>query len=80
MNAPVERKVYAATIGAGVGFTVSDFVLWGVDAIWWPGAAEIPSPVAAFVGLIVTTGLAFLGGWLAKHGVTDPGYVAPPTP
>lgn len=70
---PVERKVYAATIGAGAGLTVSNFVLWAVDTIWWPETTvEIPLPVAAFVELIVTVGLAFVAGYFAKH---DPGYV-----
>jgi hypothetical protein len=69
----VERKVYAATIGAGAGLTVSNFALWVADTLWWPAPdAEVPGPVAGFVELIVTVGLAFLGGWLAKH---DPGYV-----
>lgn len=72
MSRPVERKVYAATIGAGAGLTVSNFALWAADTIWWPGTEEVPLPVAGFVELIVTVGLAFLGGWLAKH---DPGYV-----
>lgn len=73
MTRPVERKVYAATIGAGAGLTVSNFALWGADALWWPSPdVNVPVPVASFVELIVTVGLAFLGGWLAKH---DPGYV-----
>lgn len=71
-NRPVERKVYAATIGAGAGLTISNFALWAADTVWWPSPdANVPDPVAGFVELIVTVGLAFLGGWLAKH---DPGY------
>lgn len=66
---PVERKVYAATLGAGAGTIVSDFVLWGVDTIWWPSPdVDIPTPVASFSSLIVTVGLTFLAGFLAKHG------------
>jgi hypothetical protein len=73
MKRPVERKVYAASIGAGAGLTVSNFALWAADSIWWPSPdANVPDPVAGFVELVVTVGLAFLGGWLAKH---DPGYV-----
>jgi hypothetical protein len=78
---PVERKVYASTIGAGVGLTVSNFALWAADTLWWPAeSATVPEPVAAFVELVVTIGLAFLGGYLAKH---DPGYTEidePPLP
>lgn len=72
MARPVERKVYASTIGAGAGLTVSNFALWIADAIWWPGDPSVPGPVADFVMLAVTIGLTFLGGYLAKH---DPGYV-----
>lgn len=78
---PVERKVYAATLGALSSTVVSDFALWAVDAIWWPSPdKEIPVPVAGFVSAVVVTGVTFLAGWLAKH---DPGYVLidePPLP
>lgn len=70
MKNPVSGKVYAATIGAGVGATVSEFGLWIVDRIWWPSPdVDIPSPVANMVLLVVTTGLAFISGYFAKHGV-----------
>lgn len=73
MTRPTERKVYAATIGAGAGVTVSEFALWAVDQIWWPSPdTDIPVPVASFVSLIVTVGFTWVAGWLAKH---DPGYV-----
>ena len=72
MNRPVERKVYAGSLGALTGTIISDFALWGVDAIWWPSPKiEIPGPVASFVSAVVITGFTFVAGWLAKH---DPGY------
>lgn len=73
MNRPVERKVYAATIGAGAGTIVSQFVLWAADSLWWPGdgKVDVPLPVAGFINLVVPAALAFVLGWLAKH---DPGY------
>lgn len=72
MNRPVERKVYAGSLGALTGTIISDFALWGVDAIWWPSPEiEIPGPVASFVSAVVITGFTFVAGWLAKH---DPGY------
>jgi hypothetical protein len=78
---PTERKVYAATLGAGAGTIVSEFVLWGIDSIWWPSdTANVPGPVASFVNLLVPMLLAFGAGWLAKH---DPGYTEidePPLP
>lgn len=72
MKRPVERKVYAGSLGALSGAIVSDFALWGVDELWWPGPTEIPTPVAAFVSAVVITGFTFVAGYLAKH---DPGYV-----
>jgi hypothetical protein len=66
VNQPVERKVYAASLGALSSTIVSDFALWGVDQIWWPGQEEIPSPVAAFVSAVVVTVVTFLSGYLAK--------------
>lgn len=72
MTRPVERKVYASTLGAGAGVTVSEFSLWVVDRIWWPADnVVVPLPVASFVGLVVTVAFTFFAGWLAKH---DPGY------
>jgi hypothetical protein len=69
---PVERKVYAATIGAGAGTIVSDFVMWGIDRIWWPAESiNPPDPVASLVTFLVPMLVAFGAGWLAKH---DPGY------
>lgn len=72
MIRPVERKVYAGSLGALTGSIVSDFALWGVDQLWWPSpTADIPAPVASFVSALVITLFTFGAGWLAKH---DPGY------
>jgi hypothetical protein len=72
MNRPTERKVYAATLGAGAGTIISEFALWGADAIWWPDPnVGIPTPVAAIINLAVIAGFTYGAGWLAKH---DPGY------
>lgn len=72
MSRPVERKVYAASLGALSSTIASDFALWVVDETWFPGDETIPSPVAAFVSAAVITGITFLSGYMAKH---DPGYV-----
>jgi hypothetical protein len=72
MTRPVERKVYAGSLGALSGSIVSDFALWGIDQIWWPSPdVSIPAPVASFASAAVITIFTFLAGWLAKH---DPGY------
>lgn len=81
MNRPVERKVYAGSLGALTGSIVSDFALWGVDQLWWPSPdTDIPTPVAGFVSALVITGFTFLASYVAKH---DPGYTEidePPLP
>lgn len=70
---PVKRKVYASTIGAGAGYTVSEFCLWIVDRIWWPADdVNPPLQVASMVGLVATVGFAFIAGWLAKEGIEIP--------
>jgi len=76
-KAPVEAKVYAATIGTGAGAVVSAFIVWLLGVIVWrapftaPGAAEavasVPGPVTAIVGLVITVGSSFIGGYWAKH-------------
>lgn len=67
MDKPVERKVYAASLGALTSTVVSDFALWAVDSIWWPEPDKaIPSPVAAFISAVVITGITFLSGYFAK--------------
>ena len=76
-TAPVEAKVYAATIGTGAGAVVSAFVVWLLGVLIWaapftaPGATEavaaVPGPVVAIVSLVITVGSTFLGGYVAKH-------------
>lgn len=65
MSKPVERKVYAATLGAGAGTIVSDFALWGVDQLWWPSPeVDIPTPCSFFCRLNYYCWTHFLD-WLA---------------
>lgn len=65
---PVNPKVTAATIGAGAGTIVSEFVIWTADEVFWNGPAtpDVPAPVAAFITLVVASALAFAAGWLRK--------------
>lgn len=65
----VEPKVKGAVLGAGAGVILTDFLVWSADELWWNGteAPEVPIPVAGLIGLVVTAGLAFAGGFLARH-------------
>lgn len=61
------RKVTVATLGAGAGTVVSDFVLWGLDQFWFEGIDNIPGPVTQMVYLIVTVLLTFVPSYLIRE-------------
>jgi hypothetical protein len=75
--APIESKVYGATIGAAAGTAVSSLVLWLVGVLIFEGPhdaahnaqaiAAVPEAVATFLRLIAAGGTAFAGGYLARH-------------
>jgi len=74
---PTENKVWAATIGSGAGLAISQAVLWLLGVTVWgasgsaPKAADavaaVPAPIAAFLAVLLTVGLAYAAGWAAKH-------------
>lgn len=72
------RKVTVATLGAGAGTVVSDFVLWGMDQFWFEGTDNIPGPVAGFVYLVVTVLLTFVPSYLIREPVSLPVDPIPP--
>ena len=82
MNAPVEGKVWASTVGGGAGATVSTFVIWLLGVLVWgadstaeaatDAVAAVPFPVIGIVGLAITVGGIFAGGYLAKHSPRPP--------
>lgn len=64
-NAPVERKVTAATVGSVVAGIVLALLTWLNDN---PGLIEsIPDQYEGFVWLIVPSLIVFLSGWSAPH-------------
>lgn len=71
---PAEAKVKMATVGAGAGAVVSNFLIWLLDQAMWNGDADpaVPFPVAAFVALAVTAGLTYAAGWQAPHTPRSP--------
>jgi hypothetical protein len=73
---PVSPKLYAAAIGAGAGTIASTFALWLLGA-WAFGAgwssdrvdnaiAAVPTPLALFVGLLITLGLTAAGAYIKQ--------------
>lgn len=65
----IEPKTKAATGGAAAGAVVTAFTVWGLDELFWNGDAQpgVPLPVVGFVGLVITAGLTFASGYLARH-------------
>ena len=68
-SSTVEPKTKAAGYGAGAGGVVAGFVLWGLDELFWNGAAapDVPLPVTALVLLAVPAGVAFVASYAARH-------------
>ena len=62
-SSPIRKKVVGATLGAGSGAVIAEFVTYLVDEHIYT-SSDVPTQVSAFIALIVTTGLAFLGGYL----------------
>jgi hypothetical protein len=58
--------VYAATGGATAGVIVTSFVLYLVSG-WFYNGGSVPQVVEMFLGLVITSGLTFVGGWAARH-------------
>ncbi len=77
MPSVIESKVYTATLGGGAGVIVGTFLLWLMGVTFWhasadamqsaPAVASVPTPVAGVVGLVLTLGGTFLGGYLGAH-------------
>jgi hypothetical protein len=61
-----EPKVYAATGGATAGVIVTSFVLYLISG-WFYNGGTVPQVVEMFLGLLITSGLTFAGGFLARH-------------
>jgi hypothetical protein len=61
-----EPKVYAATGGATAGVIVTSFALYLISG-WFYNGGQVPQVVEMFLGLILTSGLTFAGGFFARH-------------
>jgi hypothetical protein len=59
-----QPKVVAATVGAGVGSAIGEIITWAVEAT---AQIDIPSNVELAIGVVLTAGLAFIGGYFKKN-------------
>ncbi len=77
VKAPPEPKVTLGTIAGGSGAILSAFLLWvlGVTVFDIPFTADqaddaiaaVPWPITGLVGLVLTVGGYFFGGYMAPH-------------
>ncbi len=58
-----QPKVVAATVGAGVGSALATITSWVVGIT---AGIEVPEAVEIAVGVVLTAGLAFIGGYWKK--------------
>lgn len=73
---PVERKVYAATVGGGLGTALSGFIVWLTGVLFFGGSSSadavqdtvtaVPAPVSVLELLAVGAAVPFVAGYLAK--------------
>ena len=56
-------KVVAATVGAGVGSALATVLSWAVEA---SAHIDIPAEVELAFGVVLTAGLAFIGGYFKR--------------
>lgn len=66
---PPERKVTAATGGAGAGVVVGQFVCWLLDVyVLTPGVTgDLPRPVEAVVTLAAGAAVALAAGYATRR-------------
>lgn len=64
MTVKPQPKVIAATTGAGVGSAIGVILTWVIEA---STGIDIPEGVELAIGVVLTTGLAFIGGYWKKN-------------
>ena len=59
-----QPKVVAATIGGGVGTALGEILTWIIEA---SAGIDIPEGVELAIGVVLTTLLAFVGGYFKRN-------------
>ena len=62
-SAVPKGKVVAATVGAGVGSALANIIVWWVELA---ANIDIPNEVSLSIGIVITAGLSFAGGYFKK--------------
>lgn len=65
----VESKVLAGAGGAGVGVTMANLVIWGVDHLFLDGSGPevVPDPILQAIWYLTPLCCAYAAAWLAPH-------------
>lgn len=63
-----QPKVIAATVGAGVGTALGVIAVWAFEATT---GTDVPEGVELAVGVVLTAGLAFVGGYFKRPGAVS---------
>lgn len=75
MNAPIEKKVTAASFAA---FVASTALLAALTAVQDAGSLVdwMPTALAPFVLALIPTAMTFAAGWVTRHTPRGPSAVA----
>lgn len=65
----ISPKVTAAAGGGGIGIALSVILVWILTA----NGIEVPEPAATAIGSVMSSLLAFIGGYLKRDRVRDVG-------
>ena len=76
-SGPIEKKVNAGAASGGGGIIIANALVWLLGAsVWGAGFAAdhveaayaaVPAPVTVLINVGIGSGLAWLGGYLARH-------------
>lgn len=65
----ISPKVTAAAGGGGIGIALSIILVWILTA----NGIEVPAEPAAAIGSVLSSALAFIGGYIKRDRVRDVG-------
>ena len=71
-STPISPKVTASAGGGGAGLALSTILAWLLTS----NGVEVPEPVAAAIGALITAGLASAAAYLQRDRLREEGQVA----
>lgn len=71
-STPISPKVAASAGGGGAGLALSTVLVWLLTS----NGIEVPDPVAAAIGALITAGLASAAAYLQRDRLREEGRIA----